>query len=154
MAKRKGKVAKKQKNNAVMNDINGLHACISKDQDQLEKLYKKSCIAANKAVLTIQKSLAKAKNKSIKAKRNKTSAPKVYQSVLLEIQSLQKQLDTVKGEWSSIEAGYTKFNAQQKALFKFEKEWHKKSVNVKKKPKKQPNKMVIETAAAEAAQVL
>lgn len=152
MAKKNMKTAKKQKNGAVRADINALHVCISKDQDQLEKLYNKTVISANKTVLAAKKSLAKAKKLAVKTKRHKKSAPKAYQGALSEVQSLQKQLEVLKSEYAFIEAGYTKFNAQQKALINFEKEWKKKTASVKKKPKKQ-RKMVTEKAVVEVSQL-
>jgi len=148
MARKKMKVTKKQKNNAVMNDINGLHICINQDYDQLEKLYTKTVISANKNVLTAKKALAKAKKQLSKTKNVKAKAPKVYQSALSEAHILQKQLDVQKEEHACIAAGYTKFNAQQKALLKFEKEWAKKAPSAKKKPMKK-RKIVTENAMPE-----
>ncbi len=152
MAKQKMKATKKQKNNVVMKDINRLHICISKDQDQLEKSYKKAVVSASKNVLTVKKALAKAKIQASKTKNVKANAPKVHQSALSEIQSLQKQLDVLKDESASIEAGYTKFNAQQKALLKFEKEWTKTAPSTKRKPTRQ-RKIVIENAIPEISQI-
>jgi len=132
-------LVKKQKNAGVINDIHSLHACISKNRDQLDTLYKKTFVNANKSVLAIKKSLAKVKKQAIKAKTNRKNSPKAYQIALSEIQSLQKQLTVQKEEQDYLESAYTKFNAQQKVLFKFEKEWNKKIATPKKKPKKRSN---------------
>lgn len=152
MARKQAKAAKKQKNNTAMKDINALHSCISKDQNQLEKLYRKNFVSATKNVLAVKKSLVKAKKLSVKAKRKNKVEPKAYQAALSAIQSIQKQLVALLDDHACIEAGYTKFNAQQKALLKLEKEWNKKTVNVRKKPTKR-RKVVTETSVQEFSQI-
>ncbi len=150
MANIKKKAPKKTNGSAVMKDIQALHTCISKDQNQLEKLYRKTLINTNKKLLATKKLLAKTKEHVRKTKSAKANKPKAYQSTLSELQSLQKQFEGLKAELAFIETGYTQFNAQQKVLFKFAKEWNNKKTTIKRKPNK-TNKALAETAGPEVA---
>lgn len=150
MANIKKQAPKKTNGSAVMKDIQALHTCISKDQNQLEKLYRKTLINTNKKLMATKKLLAKTKKHVSKTKGEKANKPKVYQSALSELQSLQKQFEGQKAELAFIEAGYTQFNAQQKVLLKFGKEWGKKKTTIKRKPSK-TSKVLAEKAVPEVA---
>jgi hypothetical protein len=133
--KRKSMVNKPQQNNGVMRDIERAHACIDRDHDQLDKLYKKGLVGTDKNVLANKKLLAKAMVQAKKAKRHKKESPQVYQKVLAEINALQKQADTLKMELACITACYMRFNAKKKVIAKFEKEWSNKKASRPKKRK-------------------
>ena len=156
----KKKSAKNTKAKSITHEIDQLHSCIESDQVKLNKTYEKVTATSQKSILRLTTQINKLKQKMIKAKngKNSKSNPVDQQNLL----ALQKELDLLKTETSSLSAGYKKFIAQQKATKLFEKEWDKQltasykptaknkkiSISVKKQ-KKQIEKINSEPAPIE-----
>ena len=121
------------KGKSMIYEIDQLYASIQNDQTKLSKLYEKMIAANEKSIMAVVKKLDKIKQKTAKTKN--VQGKKVGQSKHSEMNVLQKELDVLKIEKSSLENGYKKFIARLKVVKEFEKEWVKKT-NIKPKTKK------------------
>ena len=98
--------------------IQQIHACISKDLEEISKLYKKSIAEAEKNVSRVTQQVLKAKKSLIQAKKNKAKSPKNYKDMESLLQSLSKQCTWAKTECANLKSEYKIFLAHHKASMK------------------------------------
>ncbi|CAN5431940.1 hypothetical protein BH10PSE19_BH10PSE19_08770 [soil metagenome] len=133
----KKKTAPKKAKTPSMNaEIQSLHACIEKDQNNLVKAYDKNLAKVAKSIAgtTVALKKEKAKQKTAKSKPGKTRATtKVVDAT--GVAKLQQELVSLKEQHATLSSGQKKLSAQQKILQRFEKDWMKQTKTATKAKK-------------------
>jgi hypothetical protein len=139
----------KAKTSGFSVQVRALESCLAADHAKLQKVYPKVLSDVEKAISHKAQELKKAKLKVKPAKGSKTAANSLKTKAnAAGIVILEKGLDALKHEKSSLQAGHKKFVALHKAKQQVEKIWVKTASKLTKKTKPKAKKKVLRKAPA------
>ena len=137
----------KAKTSGFSVQVRALESCLAADHAKLQKIYPKVLSDVDKAIARKTQELKKAKSKAKPSKGGKTPA-NVLKAKTAELTTLEKALDALKVEKSSLQTGHKKFTALHKANQQVEKIWVKNASKLAKKTKPQAKKKILQKAPA------